>query len=153
MGAERRRWPRQTYAGGWLPPSARVRPGAPVIVVNLSRGGALVESSLRLRWGTRCAFEWMSAQGVVSVPARVARCFVGRLEPAVVRYRTALTFEALVAPPAEQDLLAEYQLPAKGPAHSGGGVVTAPRSARPRHAGAGCPTSAAREKDSRWHRP
>jgi hypothetical protein len=130
MGDERRRWPRQTYAGGQLPPSARLRPGAEVTVVNLARGGALVESNMRLRWGTRCDFEWTSAEGVVSVAARVVRCFVARLDASAVRYRTALSFAAPVAQPAEQDLLAEYQLPGGLTTRSGAGVVSSQR-ARP----------------------
>ena len=80
-------------------------------LVNLSSGGALVEGALRPRWGTRCDFEWTLGDGVVSVAARVIRCFVARVEPSVVRYRTALRFDAPVAQPAEPDLLAEYQVP------------------------------------------
>lgn len=123
MGDERRRWPRYAYAGGRLPPAARIRPGDVVIVVNLSRCGALVESGLRLRWGTRCDFEWTAGETVVSVAARVARCFVARVDASAVRYRTALRFDLPIAPPAEQDLLAEYHVPARVAAGRLEGVV------------------------------
>lgn len=131
MGDERRRWPRFAYAGGRLPPAARIRPGDVVIVVNLSRCGALVESGLRLRWGTRCDFEWTAGDSVVSVAARVTRCFVARVDASAVRYRTALRFDLPIAPPAEQDLLAEYHVPACGPAGTLEGVVGARQSSVP----------------------
>ena len=153
MGEERRRWPRQTYAGGRLPPSARVRHGAVVTLVNLSRGGALVEGGLRLRWGSRCEFEWTAGDGVVGVAARVARCFVARLDASAVRYRTALSFEVPVAQPAEQDLLAEYQVPGGIATIAGGGVVTARWPGRARPSSVGRPKFVAREKDLTWHRP
>ncbi len=152
MGDERRRWPRQTYAGGRLPPSARVRPGDRVTLVNLSRGGALVESNLRLRWGIRCDLEWTMGDGVVCVAARVARCFVARLDASAVRYRTALSFEAPVAPPAEQDFLSEYQVPGGFPTISSDGVVTARRLVRTRPASVTRPAIGALKKDQTWHR-
>ena len=105
-------------------------------MVNLSRGGALVESSLRLRWGTRCDVEWTSAEGVVSVAARVVRCFVARVDASAVRYRTALSFATPVAQPAEQDLLAEYQVPRGLPTTCGDGVVSSHRASRARLPGA-----------------
>jgi PilZ domain len=103
-----------------------------VTLVNLSRGGALVESSQRLRWGTRCDVEWTSVDGLVSVTARVVRCFVARLEASAVRYRTALSFVTPVATPAEQDLLAEYQVPRSLPTACGDGVVSSHQASRAR---------------------
>lgn len=153
MGEERRRWPRQTYAGGRLPPSARVRHSAVVTLVDLSGGGALVEGCLRLRWGSRCEVEWTAADGVVGVAARVVRCFVARLDASAVRYRTALSFEVPVAQPAEEDLLAEYQVPGGIAAISAGGVVTARWPGRARPPSAGQPKFVAREKGLTWHRP
>jgi PilZ domain len=153
MRDERRRWPRRTYAGGRLPPSARIRPGDIVTLVDLSSGGALVESGLRLRWGTRCDFEWTIGDGVISVAARVIRCFVARLEASAVRYRTALRFEAPVAQPPEQDLLAEYQVPGGFARISADGVVTARLAGLPRPSSAGRPRNVARAKDLTWHRP
>ena len=114
---------RQDYVGGQLPPSARLRPGPPIVIVNLSRGGALVEGRLRPRPGTRCELELSALEGLVRVTVRVVRCFVARVDPAEVRYRAALMFETLVAAPAAPDLLAGYQVPTRLPAHPRGGVV------------------------------
>ena len=153
MGDERRRWPRQTFAGGRLPPRARVHPGDVVTLVNVSSGGALLESDLRLRWGARCDLEWVAPDGMVSVAARVVRCFVARLEAPGVRYRTALRFDVSVTPPAERDLLAEYQVPAGFAGIPSEGVFTARRAGGPRSASGQRPGNAAREKDLTWHRP
>ncbi len=122
-----RRWVRQDYAGGRLPPTARLRPGPPIVVVNLCRGGALVEGRLRPRTGTRCELEFRDDEGVVRVTARVLRCFVARVDPAEVRYRAALMFETLVSPPAAPDLLAGYQVPTRLSTQPRGGVVAARR--------------------------
>jgi hypothetical protein len=153
MHDERRRWPRQTYVDGRLPPSARIRPGDVVTLVNLSSGGALVESGLRLRWGTRCDVEWAVDEGVISVAARVIRCFVARLDASAVRYRTALRFDVPVPQPAEQDLLAEYQVPAGFANIPADGVVTARLADRARLSVAARPRNVAGVKDSTWHRP
>ena len=94
-------------------------------MVDLSSGGVLVESSLRFRWGARCDFEWTMGESVVSAAARVVRCFVARLDASAVRYRTALRFDVPIGQPADDDLLAEYQVPEGFPAISFDGVVTA----------------------------
>jgi len=121
----RRRWRRQDYAGGHLPPSARLRPGPPVVIVNFSRGGVLVEGRLRPRTGMRCELEFVGSDGMVRVSARVVRCFVARVEPAEVRYRAALMFETLIPTPRAPDLLAGYQLPTEPVVRPRDGVVTA----------------------------
>lgn len=153
MDDERRRWPRQFFAGGRLPPRARVHPGDIVTLVNVSSGGALVESDLRFRWGARCDLEWVAADSVVSVAARVVRCFVARLDASAVRYRTALRFDATVTPPLEQDLLAEYQVPSGCAPVTGEGVVSARHVGVARIARTGRAENKAREKDQTWHRP
>jgi hypothetical protein len=105
MRGERRRAARVVFRDGHLPPAARVRPGAEVIVVDLSSTGALLEGHGRLRPGGRCELTLALASGDVTVRARVARCFVARLErTAPVRYRTAVTFETLI------DLSPRWQL-------------------------------------------
>ena len=124
-GAEKRRWARREYSSGRLPPAARLKPGPQVVIVNLSRSGALVEGQARPRAGSACELEYTGPLGLVRTPARVARCFVARVEPAAVRYRTALAFDALVPAPADPDLLAGYQLPARRTDDGAGGVVGA----------------------------
>lgn len=97
MRVERRRATRVVFRDGHLPPAARVRPGSEVIVVDLSSTGALVEGHGRLRPGGRCELTLALSSGDVTVRARVARCFVHRLErTAPVRYRAAVTFETLI---------------------------------------------------------
>jgi hypothetical protein len=153
MHAERRASPRRAYLGGFLPPAARIRPGAPVTVVNLSARGTLVEGSLRLRPGGRCDFQFTTGSGDVVAAARVVRCFVARLEASAVRYRMALAFEQPVPLPAEQELLAGYQLPtSRSPAPRVG--VTGSRS----EAGASGsavigPQTRRRREEGTWHRP
>jgi PilZ domain len=114
---------RRSFVGGYLPPTARLRPGDSVTMVNLSATGALFESGLRLRPGSRCELQLGGRDRLVTVIARVTRCFVARLEPTVVRYRTALVFERPIVPPTEQQLLAEYQIPSRFPGNSRDGVA------------------------------
>lgn len=96
MPADRRRTVRIAYRDGRLPPPARIRPGRAVVLVNLCVGGALVEGPWRFRPGSRVELiVQAAAHDLRMVCARVARCYVARLEPGQpVRYRAALTFEA-----------------------------------------------------------
>ena len=109
--AERRGAARRTYARGHLPPAARIRPGTPVIVVNLSESGALVEAGLRCKPGARCELVMADGEGESVVRARVLRCFVARLTAATVRYRTALAFERPVPLPVSAPLETGYEVP------------------------------------------
>ena len=112
---ERRGASRQTYARGHLPPAARIRPGTPVIVCNLSRTGALVEADLRCKPGSRCEFVMAANEGELVIRARVMRCFVARLTAATVRYRTALSFEQPVIPVPSLVLATGYEVPMHPP--------------------------------------
>ena len=112
MRGERRRAGRTAFVNGHLPPSARVRPGHSVVLVNLSRSGALFESPFRFRPGHRCELQiGVPPAAPLVVPARVERCFVARLDAAAIRYRTALSFEHAVPIGAGRDPLSEYQVP------------------------------------------
>ena len=150
---DRRRWGRREYAGGHLPPAARLRPGPPVVVVNLSRNGALVEGHLRPRAGSTCAFEFSSPHGTVSTGARVVRCFVSRLEAASVRYRAALVFETLVPAPADSDALAGYPLPTALSSPCRDGVVITRERRDARRPWPSRSASHEESKTTRWHRP
>lgn len=104
VGEERRAFARVHYAGGILPPGARVHPGREVIVVNLSRGGALVEGVWRFRPGASVALHVQHGPGVLQVRGAVERCFVHALERGGgVRYRAAIHFEApmVIDPPGD----------------------------------------------------
>ena len=108
---ERRGAGRQTYARGHLPPAARIRPGTPVIVCNLSRTGALVEAQLRCKPGARCELVMAAEEGELVIRARVVRCFVARLTAATVRYRTALSFEHPLTPLPGVVMATGYEVP------------------------------------------
>jgi hypothetical protein len=108
---ERRGASRRAYSDGHLPPAARIRPGTPVIVVNLSEIGVLVEASLRCKPGSWCEFVFMAEAGERVVRARVVRCFVARLTTGSVRYRTGLAFERSVGPPASVPMTSGYEVP------------------------------------------
>lgn len=112
---ERRGASRQTYARGHLPPAARIRPGTPVIVCNLSRTGALVEGHLRCKPGARCEFVLTADAGELVIRARVVRCFVARLTAATVRYRTALSFEQPLIPLPSLVIATGYEVPMQPP--------------------------------------
>lgn len=112
---ERRGASRETYARGHLPPAARIRPGTPVIVCNLSRTGALVEASLRCKPGSPCEFVMAADEGELVIRARVMRCFVARLTAATVRYRTALAFEQPVIPVPNLVMATGYEVPMHPP--------------------------------------
>lgn len=113
MGGERRRAWRARFVNGHLPPAAKIRPGQEVVLVNLSQTGALFESPFRFRPGHYCELQIGAPPAAVMVRARVERCFVARLDPASIRYRTAVSFEVRVPVADSPDLLAEYRVPGR----------------------------------------
>ncbi len=78
----------------------RLRPGLDVALVNLSAGGALIETPTRLRPGARTVVRVRGAAGSWTVSGSVSRSWVAAIEPAHgVVYRGALVFdEALDLP-------------------------------------------------------
>lgn len=120
MTVERRAAGRVRFAGGVLPPAARIHPGREVIVVDLSCAGALVEGFWRLRPGARIDLQVELPGSVPIVRGRVERCYVASLDhPGGVRYRTAIRFDVHVAFVPPEDLLAGYSLPGSRRAASG----------------------------------
>jgi hypothetical protein len=73
-----------------------LRAGRELVVVNLSAGGALVESTTRLLPGTHVEVHVTGAHGRVLVRARVVRCSVWTVTADVVTYRGALAFSTPV---------------------------------------------------------
>lgn len=115
MAGDRRRAARVSYRDGHLPPLARIRPGRPVVVVDLSSNGALVEGPWRFRPGSRVEFLVKPEAEPLHVAARVLRCFVARLgRYQAVRYRAALSFERPIVVPPRRELLDGYQIPGSG---------------------------------------
>ncbi len=125
MFAERREAGLRThFTGGYLPPTARIRPGRLVVIVDLSCRGALVEGPWRFRPLSRCDMHLLLVGTDVQLRARIMRCYVARLdrqEP--VRYRTALSFDQTVALPDRWDALEGYSLPADLPDFAPRGVA------------------------------
>ncbi|HUE89969.1 MAG TPA: PilZ domain-containing protein [Vicinamibacterales bacterium] len=76
--------------------SALLRPGQEVVLVNLSAGGALVESPTRLAPGARTELHLFGSPRC-SVRGRVERCRVARLAP--LRYEAVVIFEHLLEVP------------------------------------------------------
>ena len=88
--SERRREERMDGAG--LP--AVLRPGAPVVLLNVSAGGALVDSVTPLRPGARVRMQIDADSEPVTVGARVLRCQVTTICVSGVGYTGALQFDA-----------------------------------------------------------
>jgi hypothetical protein len=66
------------------------------VVVDVSNIGAQVEGLPRLLPGTHVEMHIVTCDGRVLVRSRIVRSFVCSLQADVIRYRAALTFEALV---------------------------------------------------------
>ena len=93
--ADRRREPRCAGGGTRWRDRAVLRPGVPVVLVNINTRAALVESDARLRPGANTEMQLSSATTRASVRGRVDRCYVSRLEP--IRYRGVVFFDERIA--------------------------------------------------------
>lgn len=94
---ERRATPRVSTAGSSGLQRARLRPGRTAHVVDLSAGGALIETDWRLLPGTRVELQLGDPSAVYRVTGRILRCHVSLLDRERIRYRGALAFEERVA--------------------------------------------------------
>jgi hypothetical protein len=92
-GAFDRRNFRRTGVGEHGIISARVRPGHPVAVIDISAGGVLIEMSRRLLPGAAADLQLDTAHRRASLRGRVLRCAVCRLLPSGVSYRAAIVFD------------------------------------------------------------
>jgi hypothetical protein len=106
----RRRAPRVAYADGVLPPTAFVLPARPVVVVNLSPVGMLLEAAWHIRPSRLVEVRLHFASATVMVCADVLRAYVSTLDRhRGLRYRAALAFTTTIAMPREEDLLDAYK--------------------------------------------
>ena len=90
---ERRRHPRVTpfdWRGGLR---GRIRPGHDVLVIDLSEGGALVETSRRLTPGATAEIQLDAPDGRHTTRSVVVRSYVCLLLADQLLFRSALTFE------------------------------------------------------------
>lgn len=72
---------------------ARLRPGRTADIVNLSSGGALIETDWRLLPGMRVEMQVGDPVPLFRVAARILRCHVALVDRARIRYRGALLFD------------------------------------------------------------
>jgi hypothetical protein len=93
MMNERRATSRVSPRGGSVMSHARLRPGRTADVVDLSAGGALIETEWRLLPGARVELQFGQPASQLNVTGRILRCHVALLGRDRVRYRGALAFE------------------------------------------------------------
>jgi hypothetical protein len=91
---ERRRERRRAGGGARWQPTAVLRPGQPVTVLNISSRAALVESGARLRPGANTEMQLAGSGARTCIRGRLERCYVAALEP--IRYRGVVMFEQCV---------------------------------------------------------
>ena len=72
---------------------ARVRPGHVVTLIDVSAGGALVETEHRLLPGACVELQVESENRSAWLRGRVVRCAVVRVRPASMSYRGAIAFD------------------------------------------------------------
>jgi hypothetical protein len=79
---------------------ARLKRGDAVTLVDLSSGGALLETEVPLKPGTSLTLEIIGEKLETTVPFRVLRCFVANLRGETMVYRGACSFNRLFELPA-----------------------------------------------------
>ena len=89
---------------------ARVRPGDEVSLVDVSAGGALIETSHRLLPGACVELHLRREAADAVMRGRVLRCSVARLCANTVSYRGAIAFERAL-PWFADDAFSGYSLP------------------------------------------
>ena len=90
--------------------SARIRPGKRVTVIDVSMGGALVETHHRLLPGTSVELHLQDDHRRATVRGRVLRCYVARIRSTSVCYRGAILFDRYL-PWFAEDESAGYSVP------------------------------------------
>jgi PilZ domain len=73
--------------------SACVRPGHRARLIDVSAGGALIETSHRLLPGTSVELQVETGTDRASIRGQVLRCAVVRVRPTWVCYRSAVAFD------------------------------------------------------------
>lgn len=81
VAGERLRWRR----------NAVLRPGQPVVLLNINSRAALVESDARLRPGAHTELQLLGGNDRTTIRGHLDRCHVAALEP--LRYRGVLIFD------------------------------------------------------------
>jgi hypothetical protein len=88
---ENRRQHRRVPASALPSLTARISGGAPVKLLDVSRRGVRLETSLHMRPGQTVCIRFVAADATVTLTAAVVRATVAHVEPDGVRYETALS--------------------------------------------------------------
>lgn len=91
--------------------SARLGAGQKVSIVDLSVGGALVDSPIALRPDSSLTLQIDGPGFEKSIPFRVLRCQIGALQPGQTIYRGACEFTTLIQLPVDQPVGARVLYP------------------------------------------
>jgi hypothetical protein len=91
--AERRAAPRRRGVVEHGIASARVRPGTDADIIDVSAGGALIESAHRMLPGAPIELQLAAGGRREAIRGRVVRCSVARLRAVGVWYRGAIRFD------------------------------------------------------------
>jgi len=106
---------------------ARIKPGKEVVVIDVSAGGALVETACRLLPGAEVELYMETTAERTTIRGRVLRCHVERVRPAGVSYRGGIQFDACLPWFAPDSGAAGYSLLASESRPAGGQRVDATR--------------------------
>ena len=93
VARERRASPRMSALTITGMERARLRPGRTAQIVDVSSGGALIETDWRLLPGMRVEIQVGEPVPLFRVTGRIIRCHVALLDRERIRYRGALMFE------------------------------------------------------------
>jgi hypothetical protein len=119
--SERRRSPRRGVHDDHGIVSTKIRPGHPARIIDVSAGGALIETPQRLLPGRTLELQIEGRDRREIVRGSIVRCSVARVCATSVCYRAAIHFERHLPWFAEPPIADGYELPS---ADTSGGRVT-----------------------------
>jgi len=90
--SERRRWPRLKPSSVPFLKSVTLSQGTEVQAIDISRGGMLLETEVRLRPGMKIFLRLVTSDGVIKLEGSVVRSFIKSLT-GVPKYQSAVSFE------------------------------------------------------------
>lgn len=88
----RRRWPRLSPEALPFLKSVEFNQGSQAEIVNISRGGLLLETEARLRPDLKIMFKLVTTEGILKMDGTILRSSIFSLK-GVPRYRTAIVFK------------------------------------------------------------
>jgi hypothetical protein len=91
--SDRRRYRRRRLVDDHGILTTHIRPGRPVRLIDISAGGALIETSHRLLPGGGVSLQFEGADGRISISGRLLRCAIAQVGPRTLRYCGAIGFD------------------------------------------------------------